>query len=400
MRDIAFIGHRADRTGAPIGLLLFLRWLRRETDLDFEVVLNRGGDLLPAYRDVAPTLVLDPTGPAAPIVRRVRALRLRAGQRLRPPRLVFWNSAVSGWALDRLGRIDCPVIGRVTECRIAMEAIGAARVRALCARTTELIAVSDAVARDLEALDPSLASRIRVVPECVPLEPSVADGTGRLLRERLGVPADAVLIGAAGTLCWRKGSDLLPQIARAVLERSPDRPVHFVWVGHDASGFERQALRHDLRHLGIAARVHLPASMSDLSAFHEAIDVLALPSREDPHPLVALEAGARNVPVVCFEGAGGTAEFFAKDAGVAVPYLDVQAMGEALARLAHDPDARRRIGEAAAAKVRGERSTQVVLPRLYERVRARLEGAVESRREPARGGAPPGSRDAASAVRN
>jgi glycosyltransferase involved in cell wall biosynthesis len=400
MRDIAFIGHRADRTGAPIGLLLFLRWLRRETSLDFEVVLNRGGDLLAAYRDLARTRVLDPTGPTAPIVRRARAMRLRADLRRRPPRLVFWNSAVSGWALDRLGRIECPVIGRVTECRIAIEAIGAARVRTLCARTTELIAVSDAVARDLEALDPSLASRIRVVPECVPTPESVADGTGRLLRERLGVPADAVLIGAAGTLCWRKGSDLLPQIARSVLERSPGCPVHFVWVGHDASGFERQALRHDLRHLGIGAQVHLPPPMNDLSAFYEAIDVLALPSREDPHPLVALEAGARHVPVVCFEGAGGTAGFFSKDAGVAVPYLDVRAMGDALARLASDPAARRRIGEAAAGKVRSERSTQVVLPRLFERVRARLEGTGGGRPESERGEGPPEPLDASSAVRN
>jgi glycosyltransferase involved in cell wall biosynthesis len=400
MRDIAFIGHRADRTGAPIGLLLFLRWLRRETAVDFEVVLCRGGDLLPAYRDLARTRVLDPAGPAAAIVRRTRTLRLRAGLRRRPPRLVFWNSAVSGWALDRLGRIDCPIIGRVTECRIAIEAIGAARVRALCARTSELIAVSDAVARDLEALDPSLASRIRVVPECVPIEPAVASGSGRLLRERLGVPADAVLVGAAGTLCWRKGSDLLPQIARSVLERSPGRPVHFVWVGHDASGFEREALRHDLHHLGLETQVHLPPAMSDLSAFYEAIDALALPSREDPHPLVALEAGARRVPVVCFEGAGGTAEFFCKDAGIAVPYLDVQAMGDALARLARDPAARHRIGEAAAGKVRRERSTQVVLPRLFERVLARLEGAEDRRGEPLGGGGPSDGPGAASAVRN
>ena len=62
MRDIAFFGHRADRTGAPIGLLLFLRWLRRHTSLDFDVAVSRGGDLLPAYRALAPTRVLDPTG--------------------------------------------------------------------------------------------------------------------------------------------------------------------------------------------------------------------------------------------------------------------------------------------------------------------------------------------------
>jgi hypothetical protein len=47
---ILFVGHRADRTGAPILLLHLLRWLRENTELCFELLLLKGGDLEPEFR--------------------------------------------------------------------------------------------------------------------------------------------------------------------------------------------------------------------------------------------------------------------------------------------------------------------------------------------------------------
>ena len=58
MPVIAFLGHNASRTGAPIVLLDLIRWLRRETGLRSELRLLAGGPLVDDYREVVPTSVV------------------------------------------------------------------------------------------------------------------------------------------------------------------------------------------------------------------------------------------------------------------------------------------------------------------------------------------------------
>jgi glycosyltransferase involved in cell wall biosynthesis len=82
------------------------------------------------------------------------------------------------------------------------------------------------------------------------------------------------------------------------------------------------------------------------------MDCFVLPSREDPCPLVVLEAAATGLPIVCFKGSGGAADFVGADAGVAVPYLDIHAMAQAILELQKSPELRRRLGSTAMARVR------------------------------------------------
>ena len=61
-----------------------------------------------------------------------------------------------------------------------------------------------------------------------------------------------------------------------------------------------------------------------------AADVFLLSSREDPFPLVCLEAADCGLPVLCFADAGGMPLFVQEDAGAVVPYLDVDEMANQL----------------------------------------------------------------------
>jgi glycosyltransferase involved in cell wall biosynthesis len=61
-----------------------------------------------------------------------------------------------------------------------------------------------------------------------------------------------------------------------------------------------------------------------------------LPSREDPYPVVVLEAAAEKIPTVCFENSGGAPEFVCPDAGTVAPYLDVEATTNILISFYHD----------------------------------------------------------------
>ena len=47
---VLFVSHDASRTGAPILLLNFLKWLKENTEISFITLLKQGGVLEPEFR--------------------------------------------------------------------------------------------------------------------------------------------------------------------------------------------------------------------------------------------------------------------------------------------------------------------------------------------------------------
>ena len=100
--------------------------------------------------------------------------------------------------------------------------------------------------------------------------------------------------------------------------------------------------------------------------YFSAMDIFALTSREDPFPLVMLEASATGLPLVCFEASGGGPEFAEADAGLLAPYLDVAAFANRVLSLSADPEARRAIGGAARRKVAERYTIDQQAPKLRD----------------------------------
>jgi glycosyltransferase involved in cell wall biosynthesis len=105
------------------------------------------------------------------------------------------------------------------------------------------------------------------------------------------------------------------------------------------------------------------------------MDVFALPSREDPFPLVMLEAATHGLPTVCFAQAGGAPEFVGADAGVVVPYLDVDAFAAACAALRDDPARRTALGLEARRRVGAEHGVETQGPKLLRSIERCLAAA-------------------------
>jgi hypothetical protein len=73
---------------------------------------------------------------------------------------------------------------------------------------------------------------------------------------------------------------------------------------------------------------------NNVGAFYEIADVIALVSREDPFPTVAIEAMNAGVPVIAFNNSGGIPEFLKEGRfGYVVPYCDTLAMAGQLKTL-------------------------------------------------------------------
>lgn len=386
--DLLFVGHDATRTGAPLMLLYFMRWLREHTDLTFELVVVDGGALVDDFAAVAPITVLAdlPEGPLerllgklgplgdrlAPAATRRRARRALAGLGSAP--LVYCNSSSSVRVLPLLGpaRPDQVVVTHVHEMEGGFRSMGASTLEILVERTHHYVAASELVRRlviDRFGLEPEKVVRHYefIDVDSMAGEPPDAASVAAA-RASCGIPEGASVVGAVGVTQWRKGPDLFVMLAQMLPRQADGREVHFVWLGADPLADETIAIRRDIELAGLTDRVHLVAPVKAPARWFALFDVYVLTSREDPFPLVCLESSLLGTPIVCFDNTG-MAEFAGDgECGYMVDYLDVEAMAQRVSSLLDDPALRHAVGDRAAERVRAEFDVSAGAPALYRDV--------------------------------
>lgn len=135
-----------------------------------------------------------------------------------------------------------------------------------------------------------------------------------------------------GGAYWRKGDDLFVLIAHAILKK--DNRFRFYWVGH-LSVERRRVNLADIEKLGLTDFVFFEEETENPLKSYLQSDIFLLPSREDPFPLAAIEAGMLGLPIFCFDEATGIAEVI--DSTCVVPYLDIEEMAKRIVSLSLDP---------------------------------------------------------------
>ncbi len=328
------------------------------------MVLGDGGPLLPDYERV--TTVYRVFAPAPPIPSRLTAGRLLAKlgvgkpgngeqtisgdllQQIRDAGYegIIANTIANGGLLRLLEPLGLPFALYVHELETSIRIY--ARPDDLAyelARVSHVFCGSEAVRQNLidhHRLTTTNTSVLNSLMHTQTLLTKLAAVDRRAVRLRLSIPADAVVVGGCGNAEWRKGVDLFLLVARQVLNTRPD--TYFVWVGVHDSGEESGRLHYDLARMGIADRVHLLPPGGDYLDYVTCFDLFTLTSREDPYPLVILEAGLNRNPVLCFAQSGGSPDYVGTDTGCLVPYLDLSAMAGVVTRLADNKPERDRLG--------------------------------------------------------
>ncbi|HZU76417.1 MAG TPA: glycosyltransferase family 4 protein [Dehalococcoidia bacterium] len=192
------------------------------------------------------------------------------------------------------------------------------------------------------------------------------------LRAELAIPANVPLIGLVGRFIPYKGhADLIEALALL-----PERlDVHVVFVGKLESGPDDYVarLREQAAGLGLRSRIHF-AGYRDPRAIYPDLDVLAVPSWEEPFGLVVAEALAMRVPVVAYRS-GGIPEIVRNSVdGLLVTPRAVDELAAALTHLIERPALRQTLGAAGRAHVLAaftpERQAAEVAA-LYQRIAAK-----------------------------
>lgn len=212
-----------------------------------------------------------------------------------------------------------------------------------------IVCVSESLAeRTRTAVPRRLADRVRVVPNGVDCErfAPATHGTGPTSRLQ-DAPLRVVFVGR---MVVEKGPDVLIRAA----ERLGRSDLEYVLVG--SQGFARDAplssYERELRRLasasGAGIRFEPFVDRSTLPALLRSADLLVVPSRwDEPSGLTATEGLATGLPVIVSR-VGGLPDVIGP-AGVLVEPDDPAALAEAIAWLADDPEARRRMSQHARA---------------------------------------------------
>lgn len=343
---ILFISHDSSQSGAPLFLLRFLRWYRANDSRRFCVLTGHDGPLRRDFSQLGRVDLFEPHTILYRVLRKMNAHKLlltrhrrkllRELQR-RDIELIYANSIASGPMIEFASALGCPLICHVHELESAIQIIGQPSVESV-RRANVIVTASSAVKDNLVTSHKIPAGKIEVVNTFIP-----TDIPDEARRERvfgsLALPWESFLVCGSGTLIDnRKGADRFIEVASAVASVA-DRPVYFLWLG----GPDRTASELEAK-LG-NKRIKFLGHVSDVHRYLAVTDVFLMTSREEPMPMVMLEAALYAKPSVCFHNSGGPPLFIKDDAGFCVS--DAPSMCQALEMLLSDDVLRSQKGQAA-----------------------------------------------------
>lgn len=207
------------------------------------------------------------------------------------------------------------------------------RSSALMGACAAVVCISESAHERFRRMAPWAAGRVTVIHNAVELDrtPS-ADPSAGAAAGPAPLPRRSVV--HVGGLHHRKGVDVLVEAVGRLAETGD--PVElFVYGNRDQPWLEELAAP-----LVAAGRVHFEGFTRDPRAAMRAAGVVAVPSRDEPFGLVAVEARAAGAAVVASDVGGLPEALDGGRAGVLVPPEDVDAWAAALRSVLDDDDLR------------------------------------------------------------
>lgn len=211
------------------------------------------------------------------------------------------------------------------------------------ARAVRVIAVSNAVARELRSSRVVTEEQIAVVPNGIDVDRfnHAREGFDRAeFRRGMGLPPYCPLVGSIGELRKLKRHDDFIRAAALVAERFPD--AQFVLAGLDTSesGEVRKQLKNLVAELSLNDRFHFLGWVDEAEKLLCAMDVFVSASETESFGLAIVEAMAAGAAVVATATAGAQEVIDDQKTGVLVPIGDVKRIAESVIHLLSDRDKR------------------------------------------------------------
>ena len=341
---VLFIGHEASLSGAPLLLLNILNVVKHDPEIGIRIVLKRGGVLVNQFKNIGPTIQIksDNYRKSTNFLYQLFDIVfskfnfLKAAYWSLKADVIFNNTITNGRILYHLSKFKTPVITYVHELKDVAKIFEKENDTIYTIHHTDLFCCpSNAVSLFLTEEYKVPENKKIIFPYYFPFDQYrhlITDENKINLKnsyaEKYSIDANTIWIVCMGKISYRKGYDIFINIAEICHRKNPGK-FSFIWIG-DA---ENKVIEDELQQVGLQLKEHnihfvgmMPHSYDSLLPF----DIFLLSSREDPYPLVVLEAAFQKVPTIFFKEAGGIQVFVGDDAGWCMPDFSEENMVEKL----------------------------------------------------------------------
>ncbi len=207
-------------------------------------------------------------------------------------------------------------------------------------RAEAVIAISRQIEQSLIAGGVSVKN-VRTVYSGIDLSERPLTHDGQAIRQMIGVPNGAVLVGTIANLFPRKGYEVMLRALPAIVRAVPT--VHYVIVGSDDHDYadRLKRLAHELK---IADRVHIVGFRDPVHPFLASLDLYVHPALMEGFGIAVVEAMAMGKAVIATR-VGGLPEVVAHgETGLVVSPRDASELSEAVVVLLQDQQRREQMG--------------------------------------------------------
>jgi glycosyltransferase involved in cell wall biosynthesis len=164
------------------------------------------------------------------------------------------------------------------------------------------------------------------------------------VRDSLGLPQAAPIVGFVGRLTRDKGLPELIEAFETILKTQPEARLLLVgWFDASEDALSAALRARILNH----PRIHCTGFVAETAPYYRAMDLMVLPTWREGFPNVVLEAAATGIPVITTLSTGSRDSVVPEVTGLLIPPGYPDAISEAVLKLLRNPDRRRHMGEAA-----------------------------------------------------
>ncbi|QQL50201.1 glycosyltransferase family 4 protein [Mucilaginibacter ginkgonis] len=363
-RRILFIVHDAARSGAPVLLLYFLRWLKvYDNEIKFDVLILRDGPLRKDFEALAKTFIVPKeyrytltnklrVRKHPELVDKYRISEVTAKLSKNGYTLVYGNTIVSlPYLLEFKRRVSVKTVCAIHELSNAIAFyFGKEDVTKSLPQADLIIAGSQAVKHNLNKEFSIPDDKIKVFHAFVDFNMAKTKDADTL-RGELDIAKDELIIGGMSQIELRKGVDLIVPVAVSLKKNYPGVKFKILWVGGTATDNFIQVVKQDAQKCGVSEQILFIEHTSYPDDYINLYDIFLLLSREDPFPLVLLSAAHMGKGLIAFRDSGGAEELLNDGAGFMASYLNTQEIATIIADLYYHPDKISNAGKIAQEKV-------------------------------------------------
>lgn len=343
-KPLLFVGHDGLEAGAQFVLLEIVKWFYFHTNKRVKVLLLSYGPLNAEFAKYSEFYSL-------------HEFNIDNSDKLlsflnEDFEMVFLNTVVSGKFFSYINllnvKFNCPYVAYIHEMHKVIQTYKSEMDLLQKNQINLWISASPATSRDLVDKYGVDSKKIRTISAFIkPVVERFADVSVLKAETRimLGIPRNDFVVVGCGSIYWRKGPDLFIDTARTIIKK--DKNFTFFWIG---KGSDREKLETTLS--GDERRkIKFLGHRSNARELFAAADLFFLSSREDPFPLVVLEAAQFGIPTICFKESTGIVEFIKQDAGICLDEISTKEASLKILELSQNQALLKQLGSTARSRV-------------------------------------------------